>query len=214
MASAYFTKHLKEGEEAVAVVRATPLAYVIRGLLPAALILLAFFFLFPLFRLGTWGVFGFFLLLLAGLLIGIRLGVLWYYNVFLITSQRIVDFDQHGLLSRTVSECTLGHIQDVRYRLHGPLQMLFRYGDVVVQTASADATLEIEDVGSPKDLAELITTLQQRVATSDEPLTADELVRILERVRATDPATFHRLVGRTRTSASVTEPKKKTRPEA
>ena len=48
-----------------------------------------------------------FLTLIAiGVLAGVRQWILWNLNAFLITNQRIIDFDQSGLFHRRVSEAS------------------------------------------------------------------------------------------------------------
>ena len=52
------------------------------------------------------------------------------------TNDRIVDIEQHGLFSRTISEVDLFRIQDVTVDIHGIIATLLNYGNLTVKTAS------------------------------------------------------------------------------
>ena len=82
--------------------------------------------------------------------------LLWYFNVYLLTNERIVDFDFMGLLSRQISFAKLGQIEDVTPRSLGFFSTFFNYGNVYVQTAGVKPEFEFEKVPRPDDVAEEI----------------------------------------------------------
>lgn len=71
---------------------------------------------------------------------GIQSFLLWFYNVYIVTTERLVDVDFLGLLSKTINITQLSKIEDVNYSQRGLLQSIFNYGDVIVQTASEQRT--------------------------------------------------------------------------
>ncbi len=150
---------LKAGEEIVAVVRHFGLTLWPKILAAIFLIVAPFFFIFPLFKWGSWGVGLFLLLILLGVFYAARIFVLWYYNCFIITNRRVIDIDQRGIFSRVVSEADFSEIKDVSHRRKGIWQTIFRYGDVRIQIADTDIGLEIKNVRAPEETQQLISDL-------------------------------------------------------
>ncbi|MBU2566064.1 PH domain-containing protein [Patescibacteria group bacterium] len=153
------------------------------------LIVMPFFFLFPLFSLGVAGVLIFGVIVIIGILIAIRAFILWEADVMVITNLRVVDVDQNGLLSRHVTEASLSAIQDVSWKRQGMWQTVFRMGSVSIQTAGTTATIEAERIPKPQKVHELINDLRQDVAvspiapqpqltTKEEPTQKDRKARI------------------------------------
>lgn len=82
--------------------------------------------------------------------------LLWYFNVYILTNERIVDFDFNGILSRQVSFAKLGQIEDVTPKTVGFFGTFFNYGNVYVQTAGTRPEFEFEKVPRPDAVAEEI----------------------------------------------------------
>lgn len=148
---------LKDDEKVLRVVRNHWVTHVGGALLGSALFAAPFFFMVPLFALGVPGLLIFAACALLGALIAARTVVVWYWNAFVITSLRVVDIDQRGFFSRTVSEATYDKVQDVSYSVKGVLGTLLRYGALELQTAGAVSNLELPRVHEPKEVHHLIT---------------------------------------------------------
>ncbi|MFH1534768.1 MAG: PH domain-containing protein [Patescibacteria group bacterium] len=187
MSKQYFTKHLKEGEETVKIVRAYILSQIFKIAVIIILILLPFFLLFPLFQRGFWGVTGFFVLLIIAIAFTTRSAIIWYYNAFMITNKRIIDFDQKGLFDKTVSVATYDKIQDISFKKKGVFSTVFNYGTIVIQTAGTNANLEIRSVFEPEKIQDVIMEIQrdslQDEKVSKEEMSASELIDILEQTK-------------------------------
>ncbi|MBI3956735.1 MAG: PH domain-containing protein [Candidatus Kerfeldbacteria bacterium] len=182
----HLTKNLKEGEEVLQYVRRYGWSLLLPGLIAGIVFFSPFFFLFPLLRLGLPGVLGLLIVFLAGILLLIRLVVLYSLNVLLITNYRLIDVDQRGLFHREVSECTYDRIADVSFSMRGIPQTLLHYGNVQIQTAGSQANLEVRNVRGPDRVQELIMKLQSEVAkrADDEAqLSADELLQLVNRLK-------------------------------
>ncbi|OGD93886.1 hypothetical protein A2697_02385 [Candidatus Curtissbacteria bacterium RIFCSPHIGHO2_01_FULL_41_44] len=82
--------------------------------------------------------------------------VFWYFNVYLLTNERIIDFDFRGVLHKEISYATLLHIEDVEPKTVGFFGTFFNYGDVFVQTAGTRPKFEFEKVPRPDAVAEAI----------------------------------------------------------
>ncbi|MFH1840555.1 MAG: PH domain-containing protein [Candidatus Shapirobacteria bacterium] len=83
----------------------------------------------------------------------------WYYNVLIVTDQRLIDVDFPSLLYREMTEARLDHVEEVSSRKGGYLRSLFDFGDVLVQTAGAIPEIEIKDVPDPEYVTKIIYDL-------------------------------------------------------
>lgn len=83
----------------------------------------------------------------------------WYYNVFIITDERVVDVDFVSMLYRNISSAKIGNIEDVTATASGALHTVFDYGTVTIQTAGAKPEIEFEDVPRPNSIVELFNEL-------------------------------------------------------
>jgi len=184
----YFNKNLKEDEELIQVIRIFPLALANHILISLLIILLSFFLFYILLKQGGWGLSAWLIILLSGIFYGLRTWIIWSLNGFVITSQRIIDYDQKGFFTKTVSECTLDKIQDVSYQVIGPWQTMLHFGSVKLQTAGSLPSIEIHRVRDPHKLQQLITDTQRRYSAGDfeesEEMSATELLDTMRTIRA------------------------------
>src|SRR4030043_1832859 len=60
----------------------------------------------------------------------------WYFNVCIITDERVIDIDFNNLLVKKFADAKISMIQDVSSHVIGVSQTLFNYGTVDVQTAA------------------------------------------------------------------------------
>lgn len=74
--------------------------------------------------------------------------LLWYYNIYIITDERIIDIDFFGLLYKNLNIAQIRNIEDVNYSQIGVFSSFFNYGDVVIQTASEQRSIEVSKEGS------------------------------------------------------------------
>ncbi len=90
----------------------------------------------------------------------------YYLDAWVVTTDRIVDVEQHGLFSRTISELDLARVQDVTSEVKGVIPSIFNYGNVYVQTAGEVERFDFEQIARPhevrKHLLELIEQDQKR----------------------------------------------------
>lgn len=83
----------------------------------------------------------------------------YYLDVWIVTNDRLLDIEQHGLFNRVVTELDLYRIQDVTANITGVVGTLFHYGDVVVTTASANTTIVFRNVPDPNYVREELIRL-------------------------------------------------------
>ena len=84
----------------------------------------------------------------------------WYFNVEIVTDERIVDIDFHNLIYKEVSDANIDRIQDVTYKMGGVARTIFNYGDVHIQTAAEVAAFDFNAVPNPDKVAKVLQELR------------------------------------------------------
>lgn len=84
----------------------------------------------------------------------------WYFNVYIITDERVVDVDFHNLIYKEISDAEIEKIEDVTVTQGGVMQTVFNYGSVLIQTAAEKPQFEFEDVPNPALVAKVLQGLQ------------------------------------------------------
>ncbi|OGL73841.1 hypothetical protein A3C96_02060 [Candidatus Uhrbacteria bacterium RIFCSPHIGHO2_02_FULL_60_10] len=74
----------------------------------------------------------------------------FYLDMWVLTTEKILNVEQHSLFSRTVSELDLAMIQDVTSEVRGILPTILNYGYVHVQTAGEVKRFVFEQVPNPE----------------------------------------------------------------
>ncbi len=83
----------------------------------------------------------------------------WYYNIALITKERIFDVELSNLVSKTVVATKLSLVQDVKNKQTGTMRSLFNYGDVLIQTAGAQDNFLMHAVPKPESVVDIVENL-------------------------------------------------------
>jgi hypothetical protein len=86
----------------------------------------------------------------------------WFFNIYIVTNERIIDIDFKFLLYKHFSEAEHSKIQDISFTSSGIGATLFNYGNVNVQTAGETPTLEFEIVPHPQKVVETIRNLAEK----------------------------------------------------
>lgn len=162
MLEKYLLKNLKIEEEVIKIIRRYSLTMFWTYFISILLIILAFFFIYPLFRLGWLGFFLFFFIIIFTIFFAVRKYILWSLDVFLITDQRIIDFDQKGLFNKNVTETTFDNIQDISYNKKGFFATFLDFGNIIVKTASQNSDLEFHKVKHPAEIQDLLVDCQNK----------------------------------------------------
>lgn len=126
------------------------------------LIVVPFFAMYSLFNWGWPGIVIFLGLVLSGIVVAIRSLLLWDADVCIVTTSRIVDVDQRGLLTRRIAEVSLSSLQDVTWSRQGICEKVFRMGTVMI--TSPDVEICVARVSSPKNIVHLIQELRGNTA--------------------------------------------------
>jgi len=89
--------------------------------------------------------------------------IYWYFNVYLLTNERVVDFDFQGIVQQKTSYAYLRQIQDVTPSIVGFFATFFHFGDVIVETAGERPEFDFFSVARPDDVAREILVQRKRV---------------------------------------------------
>ena len=86
----------------------------------------------------------------------------YYLDVWIITNERIIDVQQKGFFSRTISEQRLYRIQDVTSEVHGFFPTIFKFGDVHIQTAGSKQRFFCHEIPYPDKVRDILIKLAER----------------------------------------------------
>lgn len=115
----------------------------------------------------------------GGLIGGFILGILlflpgwigWYFSVFIVTNQRLIQITQKGLLHRSVVDMGLNQIQMVNYEISGLEQTLLGFGTIMMQTFVGD--LVIHEIHHPAKIQKKILEILRDQGISAETYSRD-----------------------------------------
>lgn len=103
---------------------------------------------------------------LVGLMIlGYRL-IGWYFSIYIVTSERLIQIFQKGFFNRKVADIGHEKIQSVNYEIKGMQATMFGYGTIIVQTYVGDMVLQY--IHKPETVHQLMVK-QMRGVGHTEP---------------------------------------------
>jgi len=82
---------------------------------------------------------------LVVLAFGLASWIDYYFDVIIVTDQRLISIQQKGLFSRGIDSLTLLRIQNISAEARGVLQTMFNYGTAYIETAGEQGKEEIKD---------------------------------------------------------------------
>ncbi|MBN1374144.1 PH domain-containing protein [Candidatus Dojkabacteria bacterium] len=85
--------------------------------------------------------------------------VFWFYNMNIITTERMIDVDFNGLMSYRVSQAAIENIEDVSVSNVGLWASIFNYGTIYVQTAGETPEFEFTNVSEPSRIQDILNDL-------------------------------------------------------
>lgn len=156
-------------EQPILTLRAHPVVFITRGAVFAVLFFVPFAAMALLPELtesllasvagGTVAVLLVALYLLVVLLLGFNHFFNWFFDLWVVTNERIIDIDQEGVFSKKIGELELHKVQDVLAESHGVLATVFGYGRIMVQTAGAKTEFAFDGIPKPYAVAKHILEL-------------------------------------------------------
>ncbi len=181
---------LKDDEELVLEVRHYFLMFLPHLIISVLIIIIDFFLLFFLFNRGTWGVWVFLLILLISILYIFKIVFFWKKNYFVISSQRIIDYDQQGFFNKKVSEIPFEKVRDMSFNSKGLWQTLYKYGNIRIKLMGSERPLVLYNIKDPEDIHKLLSELVRKykpkteIEEGKEDLeTAQEVLNLLKKIK-------------------------------
>lgn len=93
------------------------------------------------------------------LLIAMTMFTDYYLDTWIVTNERIINIEQHGLFRRIISTLHLNQVQDVSASTHGFFATFLSFGDVNVQTAGTRQLFHFKAIDNPEDVKATIIKL-------------------------------------------------------
>lgn len=97
--------------------------------------------------------------------------LMWFYNVYIVTDERLIVVEFMGLLNKSLNVTQINKIEDVSFSQNGLMSSFFNYGDVIAETASEQKTADVaegepseftfEKIGNPNDVVKIISELME-----------------------------------------------------
>ncbi len=81
----------------------------------------------------------------------------WYYSVYIVTDQRLLQITQKGFFNRAVVDVSLDKILSVNFKVSGMQETLLGFGTILIQTFVGD--LNMEYIHHPAQVQEHITKI-------------------------------------------------------
>lgn len=106
----------------------------------------------------------------------------WEKDKYVITDLRVVDMDQITLFTKSQKEAFLDKIQDVSSEIKGFLGMIFKYGNVTIQTAG-ETSLTLDDVANPDKVQKIIFDLIRNKEKKEPDIGSNLMQKMTEMIR-------------------------------
>ncbi|MDP3046764.1 MAG: PH domain-containing protein, partial [Chloroflexota bacterium] len=156
-------------------------------------------------------------LLVATLVLAVVLGLatlwtyaIWYYDIYVVTNRRLLDFARKPLIYERRDEAQLTKLQDVRVEFPNPLALLLDFGNVQVQTAGSRGTLMCSLVPRPRQvqarILQLAAAAQQRAPSSADRPEASQMRAYLGMATSEEPPVVLNVAGAPAFSRSTLQP--------
>lgn len=84
----------------------------------------------------------------------------WYFNVNIITDERIIEVDFPYLVYREITDANIDQIQDVTVIMGSPLRTIFNFGNILIQTAGEIPKINFEAIPQPDRVARILRELR------------------------------------------------------
>lgn len=80
----------------------------------------------------------------------------FYLDVWIVTNERLIFMEIHGLFSRTVNSVDYRNVQDVSASVHGIIATFLKFGDVTIQSAGTHGAFRFHRIPKPNEVKERI----------------------------------------------------------
>lgn len=161
---------LQNGEDVIQVIRRHPASLWGRLVLIALVMILALVIWLTVSANGVLGTLldiTFVLVIVGGLLIGFMVWYRYRNDLWVITSQRLIDVTRSTPFNQQITTASLTNVQDISIRRKGIFNTALNFGDVICQTASAGSkTFALIGVAKPEQVLDAIDDARAKAKTA------------------------------------------------
>lgn len=154
---------------------------------------------------ATWP----YLILFAGLALFFVLSyffmqwVFWYFDIWIVTHEELIDSQLVSFFLHTRAELPLRQVQDITYSISGLLATIFKCGNINVQTASKQGSFKLLSIYQPQAAVEAIGQLVKQA--TQELYGAHELGYVPPTVRLGEILIGRNLISATDVATALAE---------
>lgn len=96
----------------------------------------------------------------------------WFYSIFIVTDERLIQISQKGFFNRKVADISHAKIQSVNYEIKGVQASMLNYGTIIVQTYVGDMVLLY--IHRPENVHQLMVKQMRSVKAMSPAITENE----------------------------------------
>lgn len=96
----------------------------------------------------------------------------WFYSVYIVTNQRLIQITRKGLFHKTVVDMNLDQIQSMNYQVGGFQATMLGFGTIMIQTYMGD--LIIHEVHHPEKVQKKIALILRDQGIESKILTVHQ----------------------------------------
>jgi hypothetical protein len=89
----------------------------------------------------------------------------WYFDTYVVTNERVLDFNLKTFSSYSVDEIPLENIDSVKQNSPGVTASLFNYGNVEISTESKEGVVHFFSIAQPTKVRDIISDLARIART-------------------------------------------------
>jgi len=154
--------NLQSGETVIRLVRRHPVSVILRTIATVLIAVLIFWLAGSIRDFLGWNITSTILniirvaVVIAAILYFLFIFYRYRNDIWLITNKRLIDSNKRTPFSHEVSSAPLNNIQDIGIVQRGFLATMFKFGDMICETASSGGQFVFKGVPNPKELLEVV----------------------------------------------------------
>lgn len=166
----------KEGEKVISLIRKHP-AVLSLPLVKALVFLIPSTFILIKFR-NPYLVILSFIIFVFALSYCLYRWAVWYGEMYIISTERVIGIFQKGIFNREVAEISLEKVNDVTFEIKGIFSTVFGLGKVSIH--AGNNILEIEDISDPRGMQTKINDLVEKKTQATKRKVTEELANLIK----------------------------------
>ena len=175
--------NLQPGEEIRLIMRRSLFAWFGQEIIIFFLIASPLFFMYPLFKVGIYGVIVFFIILLIGIICLIKVSLSYYFTVFVLTSNRMIDIERKGYTKTYLAEILYNKIQNITSEKIGFFDSVFGLGSIYINLTDGNSKIKLSKVKDFERVVGNIAFHQDLYSKNKRKQTEQKALRLLQKIK-------------------------------